>query len=163
MSNTRSITKMIIGFLHDVVEDSDWELDDLRTVGFSDRVVDGVDAMTHRPGELYFDSIERCGMNADATDKKVEDLSHNMDTSRVEKFLNAADMDRLNKYMIARAYLVAIKKHEIARGTPMADFVRGRPDFMKSHEAGSLLVKYSSAVANAVYTPPASAGAAPSP
>ena len=43
MTNTRSTDKKVIGILHDVVEDSDWTLDDLRTVGFSERIVSAVD------------------------------------------------------------------------------------------------------------------------
>jgi (p)ppGpp synthase/HD superfamily hydrolase len=58
--NTDSVAKMIIGILHDVVEDTDWTLDDLRAIGFSERIVLGIEGVTHKDGELYFDSIERC-------------------------------------------------------------------------------------------------------
>lgn len=34
---------MTIGKLHDVVEDTDWTLQDLRDVGFSARAIEGID------------------------------------------------------------------------------------------------------------------------
>ncbi len=144
MSNTRSNTKKIIGILHDVVEDSDWTLDDLRKVGYSERIVAAVDAMTHRDGERYFDSIERCSLNADGVDKKIEDLSHNMDTSRNERFLKQKDVDRLNKYSLSRAFLLAVKKKKVEPGSSIVDFVKSRPDFNGLDTTTELLKKESS-------------------
>lgn len=143
MTNTRSLKKKIVGILHDVVEDSDWTCDDLRTVGFSDEIVDAVDAMTHRAGELYFDSIERCGLNDIAIDKKIEDLSHNMDMSRHYGMVSAKDVERTNKYKISHAYLVAIKKGDIARGTSVIDFISNDARFSADAEAMRVGVKYS--------------------
>jgi len=143
MANTRSDAKQIIGILHDVVEDSDWVLDDLRAVGFSERIVAGVDGMTHRPGELYFDSIQRCGRNPDSLDKKIEDLSHNMDMSRTPALPKDKDMERLKKYIIAHTYLVAIKKGDIPAGTPVFAFVIVSPEFAAQRdEAVKIAEKY---------------------
>ncbi len=97
VSNTRSNSKRIIGLLHDVVEDSDWTVDDLRKVGFSERIVKAVEAMTHTKAEPYFDAIERCSLNPDAVDKKIEDLSHNMDMSRAERFAGLMTFRRREK------------------------------------------------------------------
>ncbi|MDD5586427.1 MAG: hypothetical protein PHY92_05660, partial [Alphaproteobacteria bacterium] len=41
-SGTLSKTKKMVGILHDVVEDTDWTLDDLREVGFPEKVVRAV-------------------------------------------------------------------------------------------------------------------------
>lgn len=144
MMNTRSNTKRIIGFLHDVVEDSDWTLDDLRRVGFSERIVSAVDAMTHRENEKYFDGIERCSLNPDGLDKKIEDLSHNMDTSRNERYLAEKDVKRLNKYSLSRAFLVAVKKKKIEPGSSIVDFARARADFSKLQTTEDLLKENSS-------------------
>ncbi len=144
MNNTRSNTKRIIGILHDVVEDSDWTLDDLRKAGFSERVVKAVEAMTHTKDEPYFDAIERCSLNEDATDKKIEDLSHNMDMSRTERFSTAKDIERLNKYNISRAFLVAVKKGRVSPGSSIPDFVKTRKDLAGQPAAAELLKKYSS-------------------
>ena len=126
--NTNSMTKMIIGKLHDVVEDSDWTLDDLRDVGFSERVVAAIDALTHRTGEPYFDSIERASLNADARDVKLKDLRHNMSGFRNNFLPGVKDLERMQKYVISYNYLVAVKKGEIAAGTPMPDFLDGKPE-----------------------------------
>jgi hypothetical protein len=45
--------------LHDTVEDSEVTLDDLRTAGYSERVISLVDALTHRPGEPKVDYWKR--------------------------------------------------------------------------------------------------------
>ena len=144
VSNTRSNSKRIIGLLHDVVEDSEWTIDDLRKVGFSERVVKAVEAMTHTKAEPYFDAIERCSLNRDAVDKKIEDLSHNMDMSRVERFTGDKDVERLNKYTISRAFLVAVKKGKVQPGSSIPDFVRTRDDLANAPAVPVLLKKYSS-------------------
>lgn len=144
MRNTRSNTKRIIGLLHDVVEDTDWTVDDLRRIGFSARVVAGVDAMTHRDGEAYFDSIERCSLNRDATDRKIEDLSHNMDMSRTEAFVTQKDVDRTDKYKLSRAFLVAVKKGAVKAGATLQEFVSLRADFNDQARTHELLARYSS-------------------
>ena len=122
-NGTRSTTKRIIGILHDVVEDSDWELDDLRAVGFSERVIAGVDSVTKHDGEMYFDFIERCSMNEDGIDVKLNDLEHNMSMFRNAHLPQDKDLERLQKYVMAKEYLVAVKKGDISAGSPFADFV----------------------------------------
>lgn len=159
LNNTRSIAKIIIGFLHDIVEDSDWTIDDLRDVRFSERVVKAVDALTKRPGELYFDFIERCGMCEfaldqikmcgryawqDSVDKKIEDISHNLDESRSDIILDAKDLERMNKYKVSKAYLLSIKKGKIEPGSSLIDFVNSRKDFKDNLTVQFLLAKYSS-------------------
>lgn len=128
--NTRSTTKQIIGVLHDVVEDSDWTLDDLRDVGFAERVVAGVDAMSRRvdQGERYFDFIERCSLNKDATDVKINDLEHNSTHTRNISLMTPRVVEKQNLYIISYNYLVAIKKGEIERGSSIRAFVASRPE-----------------------------------
>lgn len=152
MANTRSLKKKIVGILHDVVEDSNWTLDDLRAVGFREEIVAAVDAMTHRDDEGYFDTVFRAGLDLIATDKKIEDLSHNMDMSRHYAMVSPKDVERTNKYKIAHAYLVAIKKGDIRRGTPVLEFVKTSPQFADQVEPLRLAVKYTGA------QPPATAG-----
>jgi hypothetical protein len=128
-SGTQSIDKMIIGILHDVVEDTDWTLDDLRRLGFSERVVNGVDGVTKREGERYFDFVERCSLNPDSIDVKLSDLKDNMSVSRNDSFLNEKQVLKQQAYIVSYQYLVAIKKGEIAPGSPVKDFMLSRPNF----------------------------------
>lgn len=140
--NTSSRDKQVIGILHDVVEDSDWTLQDLRDIGFSQRVVNGVDSVTKRPGERYFDFVRRCSNNPDGIDIKLSDLKDNMDVSQSIEPLTPKQIEKLNIYIISYQYLVAIKKGEIAPGSPVADFAARFPargysaDLIERHSGG---------------------------
>lgn len=131
LHNTDSLVKQIIGKLHDVVEDSDWTLEDLRDVGFSARVIAGVDGVTHRDGEPYFDSIERCAHNPDSVDVKLKDLRHNLSASRNTWLPTEKDMERQRKYILSYQYLVAIKKEEIRPGTSFYSWMCRQPTEMR--------------------------------
>lgn len=132
MTGTKSKDKMIIGILHDVVEDTDWELDDLRRVGFDERIVNGVDGVTKRPGELYFDFVERCSLNPDSIDIKISDLTDNMSVSRNDNFPNDKQLEKQRAYIVSYQYLVAVKKGRIAPGSSVRDFMLSQTQF-KDH------------------------------
>jgi hypothetical protein len=127
MTGTRSNTKNIIGVLHDVVEDSDWTLDDLKKCGFSERIVKGVDGVTKRPGELYLDFVKRCSFNPDSIDIKINDLEHNSLHTRDPNLLNDKGIKKTNLYKISYQYLVAIKKKKIQPGSKITDFINSEP------------------------------------
>jgi hypothetical protein len=124
---TRSTAKQIIGILHDVVEDGGWTLDDLRTVGFDERIVAGVDGVTRRPGEKYFDFIERCSLNGDSIDVKINDLEHNSTWTRNNALMPLSKVDKQNIYIISYNYLVAVKKGEVESGTAIQDYIAQHP------------------------------------
>jgi len=67
-----------IALLHDTVEDTDTTLDDLRDLGFTNEVVDAVDALSRRPGEKYMDFIYRCKQNHLARTVKLADIADNL-------------------------------------------------------------------------------------
>jgi (p)ppGpp synthase/HD superfamily hydrolase len=69
----------IVAILHDVVEDTDVTLDDLRE-HFPEVIIDGVDGMTRRKddGETFFEYVERCGKNPVSKAVKAQDLVDNM-------------------------------------------------------------------------------------
>lgn len=67
--------------LHDVVEDTPATLHDLREAGFSQYVVDMVDALSRRPGETYTQFIERVRrFNGGAAWIKLADIRDNLRT-----------------------------------------------------------------------------------
>lgn len=144
---TRSETKRIIGMLHDVPEDTDWTLDELLEIGFSKRVVRGVDGVTKRDGELYFDFIERCGRSgADAIDIKLDDLEHNSQLLRnpsIEK--TEKQIWKEKAYNISNYYLVAIKKGKIDPSTKIEHFIKITPQYAQHPEmVAECLKKFSS-------------------
>jgi len=88
---------MCIAVLHDCVEDCEIDEDDLRTAGMTDRVIDGVLALSRHDDETYEEFIERCALNEDAKRVKLEDLRDNSDITRL-KGLRQKDHDRVAKY-----------------------------------------------------------------
>lgn len=68
----------LVGYLHDVVEDTAVTLSDLQDFGFSPDVVAAVGAITRRKGEVYADFIDRVGTNAIARFVKIYDLMENL-------------------------------------------------------------------------------------
>lgn len=82
---------------HDLVEDTDVTYVDLRNLGFTDRTITGIRAMTKVPGETndeYMDRIKAC---PDAIRVKLADLRHNSDIRRL-KGVTAKDVARITKY-----------------------------------------------------------------
>lgn len=84
----------IIAALHDVVEDSNWTLDDLRREGFSDEVVSAIDALTRRDGEDYIVFVRRAASHPQGRVVKEADLLDNMAEERMAKIY---DRDRLTR------------------------------------------------------------------
>ena len=64
--------------LHDVIEDTDVTLTDLRKAGYPRPVIDAVDCLTHRDGETYARYIERVATDPMATTVKIADLRDNL-------------------------------------------------------------------------------------
>ena len=55
--------EMMAAILHDVVEDAEWTLGDLRQEGFSEALLQAVDCLTHRKQVRYRDYIQRISGN----------------------------------------------------------------------------------------------------
>jgi GTP diphosphokinase / guanosine-3',5'-bis(diphosphate) 3'-diphosphatase len=88
---------MSIAILHDVVEDSKVTFDDLKQIGFSDRVIDALKLLTHQKGVSYDDYIAGMRGNRDALLVKREDLKDNSDITRL-RGLSDKDFERMKKY-----------------------------------------------------------------
>jgi (p)ppGpp synthase/HD superfamily hydrolase len=101
-----SVENMIIATLHDVIEDSEWTLDDLRKEGFSEPVVGAVDSLSRREDETFENYIKRLKGNPAAIPVKLEDLKDNMNMLRL-KTLKGRDWKRLQRYHWAFNYLTS--------------------------------------------------------
>ena len=68
------------GFLHDVVEDTDITITDLRARGVEEGVLEAVELLTHRDGISYEDYVKGIVMsgNMTAIQVKLNDLHHNL-------------------------------------------------------------------------------------
>ena len=86
-----------IALLHDVVEDCGVTYQQLRDLGFSERVIDGIKGMTKLPGETYDEAMARIMSNIDSVKVKLCDLRHNSDIRRL-KGVTEKDIKRIEKY-----------------------------------------------------------------
>ena len=98
-------TTTVVALLHDVVEDTDYTLDDLRRMGFSEEACKAIDLMTHREGVPYMDYVRRIKTNPVAVKVKLADLRHNSDMSRMEE-PTERDLQRAEKYREAMRLLL---------------------------------------------------------
>ena len=97
----------IVAVLHDVIEDTSVTADELRHLGFSEKIVAAVLCVTHRKDESYADYVVRCKGNEIARRVKLADLE---DNSRLDRCILRpqridADVARLRKYVLAYKYL----------------------------------------------------------
>ena len=72
----------IVAVLHDVIEDTELTLDDLRQRGFDDDTVHAVDLLSKRAGEPYMEYINRLAPDALAREVKLADLDDNLANNR---------------------------------------------------------------------------------
>ena len=94
----------IVAVLHDVVEDSEITLDDLRSEGFAVAVIEALEALTKRPGESRIDAAQRAARIPLARIVKLADNAENSDLSRIPG-LTQKDHDRLEEYRKVREIL----------------------------------------------------------
>ena len=78
MGNTD--TERIVGFLHDIVEDTKYTFDDLIEEGFSQEVIMALHLLTHDKEISYMEYIENICQsgNRTAINVKINDLKHNL-------------------------------------------------------------------------------------
>ena len=87
----------VTALLHDVVEDTDFTLSDLRAMGFPAAAVDAVAMMTHDPKVPYLEYVAKLRTNPVARAVKLADLRHNSDLSRLDTVDEKA-LERVEKY-----------------------------------------------------------------
>ena len=88
---------MCIALGHDVVEDTGTTFQQLREVGMSERVIEGIRSLTKIPGQTYKEYKEGVFANDDAMRVKMADLRHNTDIRRL-KGVTEKDIARMAKY-----------------------------------------------------------------
>ncbi len=91
--------------LHDVVEDTDWTLEGLRSEGIPEEVLTALALLTHEDNVPYMEYVRRIGVNPIAKAVKLADLRHNSDTSRLS-VVTEKDLQRVAKYRQAMGILL---------------------------------------------------------
>ena len=107
MNNVETMEEKIVAVLHDVVEDSEITLEDLRIAKFSDRIIAAIDAITKLEGEKREDYLQRVIGNPIALRVKIADMTDNADISRIP---NPTDRDR-ERIRIYKKTLLKLKKN----------------------------------------------------
>lgn len=86
-----------VALLHDVVEDTDYTIEDIIAMGFPKPVTDALALMTHDMTVPYMDYVAKIKTNPIAKAVKLADLRHNSDTSRLE-YVDEKVLRRIRKY-----------------------------------------------------------------
>ncbi|MCR5694205.1 MAG: GTP pyrophosphokinase [Clostridia bacterium] len=86
-----------VALLHDVVEDTDYTLEDIKAMGFPEQVIRALALLTHDPSVPYMDYVAEIRSDPIAKAVKLADLKHNSDLSRLDGVDERA-MERVEKY-----------------------------------------------------------------
>lgn len=87
----------VVALLHDVIEDTEYGVEDLQALGFSDTVLTALMLMTHEDDTPYLDYVAVLNANPIARTVKLSDLKHNSDLSRLS-VVTDKDLQRVEKY-----------------------------------------------------------------
>ena len=104
MMKMNSEEERIVAALHDVIEDSDVTLEDLRQAGFPKTILEAVDCLTRRKGEDYEAYVERASSIPLAKKIKIADLEDNMNFRRLNHLMER-DEKRVLRYQKAYRFL----------------------------------------------------------
>jgi (p)ppGpp synthase/HD superfamily hydrolase len=94
---------------HDVVEDCGITYAQLREIGMTERIIDGIRCLTKIPGETYDEYKAKVKSNADSIKVKIADLKHNTRIERL-KGVTPKDMARMERYFHFYIELVTLSK-----------------------------------------------------
>lgn len=97
----------VVAYLHDVLEDTNMTMDDLKGYGFDDDILWALAVLTRSPGMDYNHYIAsiRSSDSCLAVEVKKADLRHNMDLTRLGK-VTLRDLERQQKYLDAYVTLM---------------------------------------------------------
>ena len=96
----------VVALLHDLVEDTDYTIADLTSMGFGKNITDAIALMTHADGVPYMDYVREIKNNPIAKAVKLADLKHNSDLSRLD-VVDEKALSRREKYIKAIELLEA--------------------------------------------------------
>lgn len=98
-------TDRIVAVLHDLVEDTTYTFEDVRSLGYADTVIEALNHLTRRNGEPYDAYTERVAENAIAQRVKLADLADNLaNNRRLEP--TVTNRARIRRYEQAQARLL---------------------------------------------------------
>lgn len=109
MCDCNSMVEKVVAMLHDVVEDTDATLEDIRNLcggeTIADTIVDAVDAITKKDGVPYEKYIENIKNNPVARTVKIADIRDNLSPIRQYRLPHDKQAQLKAKYIKALAML----------------------------------------------------------
>jgi GTP diphosphokinase / guanosine-3',5'-bis(diphosphate) 3'-diphosphatase len=105
MLQMKTESARIVAVLHDIIEDTEMSADNLLFLGYPDKVVDAVVAITKQPGEKYLDYLGRVNANPIARKVKIADIKDNLSEDRIKKLLPSVRARLWHKYQQALSFL----------------------------------------------------------
>jgi|TARA_B100000315_G_scaffold30288_1_gene25711 (p)ppGpp synthase/HD superfamily hydrolase len=97
MFQMKTDNEKMAAVLHDVVEDSDWTLDDLKKEGFNSEVLKAVSLLTRDDNDSYDEFVQKAASNPISKAVKIADITDNLDLSRISNVTDK-DVARVKKY-----------------------------------------------------------------
>lgn len=94
--------------LHDVLEDTNYKVDNIRAAGMNEEVIEALLLLNHNPKVEYMDYVRHLSKNHIARHVKICDLQHNSNLSRLEK-VTEKDLKRVGKYKEALRILFEVE------------------------------------------------------
>lgn len=95
---------IIVALLHDVIEDTNTSLEEIKKNGFNDEIIEALNLLTHKDNLDYFEYIKKISNNKLARKVKIADIKHNMDLTRLNEVTHE-DKNRYEKYKKCLEYL----------------------------------------------------------
>ncbi|WP_339296268.1 HD domain-containing protein [Paenibacillus sp. FSL W7-1279] len=109
MNRVETIEEKIVAVLHDVVEDTEVTIDQLRETGFTDEILEAINLLTRAKEDSYEEFIDKTLKNRIARNVKIADIKENMNLSRIQD-PSEQDYMRLEKYKRALERLERLER-----------------------------------------------------
>ena len=110
-------TEKCVGFLHDVVEDTDWTFDDLRNEKIPEEIIEALQLCTHDVSKDYFEYVQQIidSGNMTAIHVKQNDLRHNIARGKAFGYIDLVEKHEKALQMIEDF----LQKIKYSRGCPI--------------------------------------------
>jgi len=108
----------IVGYLHDVVEDTSHTIDDLWKFQVPTDCILAIETLTKSKGQDYNDYLSKVKLDKLATVVKIADLTHNSDLSRLDN-VTPADLVQHDKYIKAIKFLTDFTCAKCGKSYPL--------------------------------------------
>lgn len=100
-NNCQTIEGKIVGLCHDLFEDTDTTIEELKKLGLSDKLINSILILTRNKSISYFDYIKIVAKDKIATEVKLSDIKHHLLKSRRKGLTDSL----LNRYTKAKQML----------------------------------------------------------